>query len=808
MLQTNALLGDGSRFVDLMWRKDDRHGSDILRVQTDRTGTTTIDLVAMVSWDPRYSDGWRRYAFDVPPRTELQPARLTVVGSPEVEIEPNPRLDPPLPVSIVRVQRADYVPQEGELIRVGALLPLDLLAVATRIPMDDPFATTQLSTVAQTDLAHVRHLPDGVVVTHGTGQWEVQIKVDPRASAAFAFEVTAAPAGGLRLLAQSAFRVRVARRGAVTVEYRQRTTRAQVRPGFGVHGDTSSVADVDVGDDSSAEPIPMSGLTLDRARGYRPAEMINRYPDWETTVANLVLTFATTAPVLAGSLAGFTPLIVLGTIYDFGVPLYAMVTGRDLVGTEVGTDQIVLLGVCAMVGAALDYGPEFLKLSKGLLDRLIPATERAAVEAAMNPALARQLLQRTSPMLAEAVGDITEPEAARLVQAMETAATSRSSAAFRELGDAVTEILLPRLAKAESIGEIPVPRYREVMRLTNVADAPAFLTLTAAQRATVAGRYAEAILRGDPGLLRLAEISPELAKQYDDLVTDAVIGRVFTASLDGFRTATMDNPALGTSLGAGYEAYKAAKLRAGKTPRNVLDWAFQQRPNSRYYPMLVAELGPDFKELLRPVVKAARYAVDQNAADAYTLVLGMVTTYEILRALLTGKNVGHLLQADHILEQRFAKYFEGLLPIGTDNFQTIVVPYNSTVVEGLKKFGHVVFPYTHTQKTALLRRLIPYGTEGTFTVQEIYNAYRLAYLHEFGLAETAQFKEALDTIFTEFWAVVRKEAREAGAAAAKDIRLADVLRKRGLDTTELTREQLLESVMRAQSRTKVASPVR
>jgi hypothetical protein len=160
----------------------------------------------------------------------------------------------------------------------------------------------------------------------------------------------------------------------------------------------------------------------------------------------VLLTLATSAPVLAGSIAGFTPLAVLGTIYDFGVPLYALVTGRDLAGTEVSTGQIVLMGVFALVGAALDYGPEFFKLATSLMDKLIPAAERVAVEAALNPELAANLLRRTSPMLAEAAGAISEPDAGRLVKAMESA-VSASAAALRELARVVTEVLVPMVCR-------------------------------------------------------------------------------------------------------------------------------------------------------------------------------------------------------------------------------------------------------------------------------------------------------------------------------------------------------------------------
>ena len=595
--------------------------------------------------------------------------------------------------------------------------------------------------------------------------------------------------------------MRIVRRGAVTVEYRQRTTRGQIRPGFGVHGDTSSVVDVDVGEDAGPALLPMSGLTLDRARKFNTVTAIPRYPEWETTVTNVVLTLATMVPALVGGITGFTPLIVLGTICDFGVPIYALITGRDLAGTEASTEQILLMGVLAMIGAAFDFGLVFLGMADNLLKMLIPAASRTAVHAALDPPLAQHLLRNTSPMLAAAITEIGEQDARRLIAALETAASGAPDA-FRVVGGALDDVLAPLLAKIPSIGGIPGPLYREAMAVVHIADAPAYPALTTAEQVALTARYVAAVAAGDPGLLKLAQTSSELAGQYTELIRDAVVSRVFNAALDGFRTSSMDMPALGEALGAGYEAYRSAKAVRGETARNVVDWAFRQQTNSRYHAMLVAELGADFKDLLKPLVQRLRYAVDEKAATLYGNLAGDVDAYEVLRDLLTDRGVGALLQVDHILEQRFAHYFAGLLELGTTNFNSIVVPYNSIVVEGLKKFGLVSFPYTHVSKTARLRHWIPYRSEGKFTVQEIYNAYRLVYEYELGLGPRP-LGGALEVIFNGFWDAVRAEAESAlelGLDITDDIRLEDVVFRAGLDTTPLSEQQLLASVMAARSR--------
>ena len=128
-----------------------------------------------------------------------------------------------------------------------------------------------------------------------------------------------------------------------------------------------------------------------------------------------------------------------------------------------------------------------------------------------------------------------------------------------------------------------------------------------------------------------------------------------------------------------------------------------------------------------------RYAVDEKTATLHRQLAGHVDAYKVLRDLLTGPGAGVLLQVDHVLEPRFADHFEGLLELGTTNFTSVVVPSSSTIVEGLKKLGLVSFPYTHVSHTARLRHWIPYRSEGQFTVQEIYDACRLAYEYELGL---------------------------------------------------------------------------
>lgn len=803
MHKTDIAPAGAEEFVlDVLWRKADRHGADLLLARV-KDAAVEVHTLATVSWHPVYSDGWRRYAWDLPPRRSDQPPRLTVIGSPEVEIERvrSSGVVPMLPrVGIIRLQRADCVPQDGERVRVGDLLPLDLTVVASRIAMDDPFATAQLSAVPRTDLAHVRHLADGVVATHCDGQWEVRVTVPPEASAAFAFELTPAPTGGLRVLTRSAFQMRVVCHGPVEVTYRQLTTRAKIRPGWGVHGGTFSVVDVDVGGDDSPAPIPPSGLTLDRARRFAAVKAINQYPSWETTVANIVVILATSTPAVVGGVTGFTPLVLLGTLIDFGEPLYAMVTGRDFVGTEVSTDQIVLMGAFALVGAALDYGPEFMTLARSLVDELIPQSERAAVEAALTPQLAHQLLGRTAPMLAEAARGIGREDATRLVQAITSAVTSGAPAAMRELGGQLAAVLAPLLSRVATIDGIPEPLYREAMAFAHVADTEAYLALTDAERVLVAHRFSAAYLAQDPRLLRLHEISSDLAKEYTELVRDAIALRIFNSTLDGFRVTSMNNHALAAALGSGYEAYRAGKQRAGKVARDVLEWAYNQRPNSRYYPMLVAELGANFKELLRPIVQRARYVVDQAAAGIYDSVMDKLDSYEYLRGLLTGKKVGHLFQVDHILEKRFAEYFDALHLIGQVDFDSIVVPYNSIVVEGLKRHGITTFPYVHTFKTSRLRHWVPYGTEGKFTVQEIYDIYRLVYSHELGLGD--RLKDTLNAIFTQFWRAVREEADEAvqeGRDITGDVRLQGVLDQPVLDTTARTQDELRASIIAARA---------
>jgi hypothetical protein len=60
----------------------------------------------------------------------------------------------------------------------------------------------------------------------------------------------------------------------------------------------------------------------------------------------------------------------------------------------------------------------------------------------------------------------------------------------------------------------------------------------------------------------------------------------------------------------------------------------------------------------------------------------------------------------------------------------------------------VASAYVHVQQTRLLSRLIPYGTETFFSVQEIYDAYVIVYVHQLKVDE-ATFLELAGDIFED-----------------------------------------------------------
>ncbi len=87
---------------------------------------------------------------------------------------------------------------------------------------------------------------------------------------------------------------------------------------------------------------------------------------------------------------------------------------------------------------------------------------------------------------------------------------------------------------------------------------------------------------------------------------------------------------------------------------------------------------------------------------------------------------GKFLEVDHLVEKRFLGQLPSanLDPAGWD---AKFVPKNPKIASRLNQYRTRPFPYSHSTKTALLKKLIPHGAEGLFTPQEIWDAHAWAF---------------------------------------------------------------------------------
>jgi hypothetical protein len=798
MLELTPLSGLHEELVDAGWRETGRHGADLYRTRLDRPE----QRLATFSWAPEYSDGWRRYAWTVLEREPPEGPTLVLLAGPEVEVELVGRLDPPVRMTVVRLQRSDQMPQPDEPVQLGELLVPDVPVVAAKLSeLDnlaqaaDPGAVRMLDE----DTAHVSQQPTGLTVSHAA--WQVQVSLDdPTASAAFSVEVAPHPYPGLFLDASSVFLVTVVRSGGVSVTYQQATQQFPL-PWVG-YRQRLSQADVVVLEADPGALIPLGGLLPDGARrGPAVARTNLPVPSLETAFFDLAWFLSAAAP-LAGLVIGAPALAMIGTLYDLCALAYALETDRDFAGNEVSQGQLILMGVFAAAAVAGDLSAPTLTVARRVGAKLF--TKAAAVAApVVRDAVASYLRRSIGPLLADALTRMPDEDARKLFLAVEEALADLSLARVKALAALLNELLVPLLAGTKYVDNIPVPLYRAAMEVVQVAETESFRLLPAADQITALQRFRRALAAGDPGLLDLGSISRDLASEYHRMIEDQVISHVFNPQLTGFRVPSGGGIISGLELG--YQSYQAGKLLKGAQARNVVEWALKLDSRTRYYALLVAQLGPDFKRVLKPIAARYRILVPDHGAHFYQDVAGLYHSYVELRALVSKAGLGAILQVDHILEQRFGKYYIHLAEYGTDEFLSHVVPTNSTVVENLREvfqrlgLGPLKVTYTHVQKTARLRELIPYGQEGKYTVQEVYNAYRRVYEHEFGLGEEF-VRKTLTPIFEELLEATKSEARAAGRAARTDIRLADALRNPVLDTSSKTPQELLRTVLIARQR--------
>ncbi len=178
-------------------------------------------------------------------------------------------------------------------------------------------------------------------------------------------------------------------------------------------------------------------------------------------------------------------------------------------------------------------------------------------------------------------------------------------------------------------------------------------------------------------------------------------------------------------LDAEYQREVRSRGRRRVPQRTALEWAVRRRADGRLGKLLAKELGDDWKTVLARILGPEAgivTVIPPEAIERFDSLAGKILSHRTLRADLEG--FGKFWESDHLLEQRFWRNDPRI-----DSFAeleesfAIVVPKNKNIARLLG--GNIA--YVHTDKTNLLRHLIPHGKETRFTVQQIWDAHSFTF---------------------------------------------------------------------------------
>lgn len=377
--------------------------------------------------------------------------------------------------------------------------------------------------------------------------------------------------------------------------------------------------------------------------------------------ANTSLVLAT--QLVVETLMGFVP--VIGDLYQFGQLGYMCATGEDFWGNKVSHAQIVAYGALSLVGSGA-------------------------------PILMQRAAMRSSLQALEGAESIAG--------GMQTS-NGVALAAMRHVDDVVSHVGGNRLVREVNV----LAQSQREKILGPVLDA-----VTSTKNAAQASENAAELLHN--GIAA--------AKKADQVVSNAI---------DDIRTASMLTSD-GKSFQNQYLRFEYDKYRAtvGKNAQNPLKWLASGSRNPWVDKYCRTLFGGDYKTIVRESLK-------RNSVPA-TMTAKHIKHYDDIMEKGVG-NYGELgrkakaagvtgfrqfFELDHLVEQRFLKRF----PDYTDAFakgqafSTFLVPKNAAVAAEMVKVAKEsrLITYVHVVKTRMLSRLIPFGAEHLYTVQQIADA--------------------------------------------------------------------------------------
>ncbi|HEY7304084.1 MAG TPA: hypothetical protein VH601_08225 [Bryobacteraceae bacterium] len=702
------------------------------RVPDFRTGVPQWKKQIWFAGEPWYASGRNRVYWWLSFNEFRRRALLVLIVAPEVEVWKTVINDfswvpPQHPwIDIFRVSSSDLVPALGASLNIHEVLGEDTHLV-NGVDITYPQLTPDEANIAASYPAldvpvTIKPRQNQLLIEQDYGHWSVNIRLNTRgwAPEGFVHQVLPAAYDKDRL---PYITVRVHHTDGVAIDVMRADALLQ---GVLARNEVITKLRVETVRYQAAASLPPQGTELSAG---------NEYTAYSSGYSNNARWWGQTIEAVLG----FVP--VLGVALDLGHLAYMASSGKTFWGDEVTAADMFVQGVFAMVGLVCD-AEDAAKLVK-ISGTLMPGATIISINPGIVPSLRAAAVASCDPYVLHVIETLTAVERRELVDALVKYAgdgdlTNLLALFNKHVGDA--------FARAVIGGALPEGLVRNALAQIHPADLPGFLLLDAAAQQRILQLMSSA-----PGRAVLDALTQSLSEEFN-LAFDAWrMSRAFNPSWTGFSVQL---------LASGFAKYGR---RLGL--RNAVQWAVRQGSNSRYYQELVRLMGPDYADLLRRTV--AYWDMPASAIRQVAAIPQVPEAYWRLSDLASG--VGHWMQIDHVIEQRFILNHPDLTgyPMDRDSFQCLLVPANEVVAQILKNNGIPYF-YVHQMKTDLLRQLIPHGFEASYTLRQIFDAHLLVMKHQLGLPDFV-----VETILLDEFLELARYTKQYDLVALFRLRLGD-----------------------------------
>lgn len=253
-----------------------------------------------------------------------------------------------------------------------------------------------------------------------------------------------------------------------------------------------------------------------------------------------------------------------------------------------------------------------------------------------------------------------------------------------------------------------------ILRAVSTLDNEAVEELTELAQKTLLGKESSLLFVKRMGELVDSKVQTYLEIAIIEEIEASGVPFLFRTDLRGLNNVVLDRE------------YNLSIKRRKNKDLSALDWA--TKPVSKGATDELTRLfGPNYRPLLRQfkhkrIVKKLEPA-DIAHYDKY-VAKGIIDYGTLANA---NRKFGHLYEVDHLFEQRFwnSPHLVVAFDVHGQSF-AFLVPKNAYIAHLLQKdVSQSVkrIKYVHTEKTSLLRKLIPNGKEHLFTVQQIWDAH-------------------------------------------------------------------------------------